>query len=70
MLSPRPMWTYHGMDTLKKKKNPVNQNTNIFIQEHVFEYVVCKMAAILFRPQWAATCSCSANSLIVLLKKV
>ena len=29
-----------------------NQNSNIFIQENAFEYVVCDMAAILSRPQW------------------
>ena len=29
----------------------LNQNSNIFIQENVFESVVCEMAAILSRPQ-------------------
>ena len=29
----------------------LNQNTKIFIEENPFENVVCKMAAILFRPQ-------------------
>ena len=28
-----------------------NQNSNIFIQENVFESVVCEMASILSRPQ-------------------
>ena len=29
-----------------------NRNSNIFIQEIAFENVVCKMASILYRPQW------------------
>ena len=29
-----------------------SHNTNIFIQENASEYVVCKMVAILFRPQY------------------
>ena len=28
-----------------------NRNSNIFIQENVFESVVCEMAAMLSRPQ-------------------
>ena len=28
-----------------------NQNTAIFIQENLYENIVCKLAAILFRPQ-------------------
>ena len=30
----------------------LNQNANIFIQENTFQNVVCKMFAILYRPQY------------------
>ena len=40
------IWT-HG----NKLQWNYNQNTNIFIQENAFETCVCKIAAILFKPQ-------------------
>ena len=34
-----------------------NQNSDIFIKENAFEYVVCDMAAILSQPQWVNSSS-------------
>ena len=50
-------WTFRN-----KNQWNWNWNSNIFIQEIVFENIVCKMASILSRPQWVK-CLCSAKPL-------
>ena len=50
--SPLPeMLTYCDWTFRNKVQWNFTQNSNIFIQENVSEYVVCKMAAMLFWPQ-------------------
>ena len=46
-----PMLEYYWLDRRNTLQLDFNQNSNIFIQENAFESVVCKMAAILSRPQ-------------------
>ena len=44
------MRTYFQLGLRNKRKWNLNQNTNILIEENEFQYVVCKMLAILFGP--------------------
>ena len=44
-------WDIINWNLRNKLQCNFNQNCNIFIQENVFENVVCKMASILSRPQ-------------------
>ena len=37
-----------------------DKNTNMFIEENMFENIVCKMAVILTRPQWDFSCDQAA----------
>ena len=47
-----PMRDYRQLDPWEQKFSEIFiQNSYIFIQEKAFEQVVCKMAAILSRPQ-------------------
>ena len=45
-------WNIVNWTIRNKLKWNLNRNSNIFIQEKVFECVVWEMAAILSRPQW------------------
>ena len=47
---PVPILTYCYLDPYKLHWS-LNQNSTIFIQEYVLENIVCKMAAIVFKPQ-------------------
>ena len=61
------IWTNVGiLLTLRSLKNKLqwnfNRNYSIFIQENVFESVVCEMSSISSRPQWVkyvCVCVCS-----------
>ena len=55
-------WWIIANKTLGNKFQIGNQNTTIFIQENWFENVVCKMAAILFRPQCVGSTHFPVNS--------
>ena len=44
-------WHIIDLTLWNKFKWNFNQNTNIFLQENAFEYVVCKMSVILSQPQ-------------------
>ena len=54
---PEPMLPYCNNNL----KSNCNQNTIISIDENAFENVVCKMAAILFRPQCQCECTMRKN---------
>ena len=45
-------WNFVNWTLRNKLQWNFNKNSNIFIQENVFESVVCEMAAILSLPQW------------------
>ena len=47
-----------------------NRNSNIFIQENVYESVVCKKAAILSRPQWVNTSGVEAGNTMYFILSV
>ena len=54
---PVPMLTVIWNHRNKLQSN-LNPNAIIFIQEKAFENAVCKMSAILFRPQCFKLCQC------------
>ena len=47
---PKPVLTYCQLDSKNKLQWNFNQNTNIFIQENIFE-IICEMSPIVLRPQ-------------------
>ena len=61
-----PMLEYCWLDPWNKLQWNFNRNSESFIQENVFESVVCEMAAILSRPQcvkiWALEYSMQSRS--------
>ena len=52
-LAPNNTWTNANINQtlMIKLQGTENQNTNIFLQDNSFKYVICIMAAILFKPQ-------------------
>ena len=52
---PNQCWNIVNLNLRNKLQWNFNRNHSIFIQENAFESVVCKMAAILSRPQCVKT---------------
>ena len=49
------MWLMINWTLMNKLHWNLNKNTNIFFHENVFEYVVCELLVILFKPQYVNT---------------
>ena len=51
--SPEPMLEHCQLDPQEQTSaKKMNQNTQDFFQDYAFENIVCKMVAILFKPQF------------------